>query len=90
MKMFSFLNHLQNESDFETKVNCFRNETVFIYKSFEIWIFYFFVKNVRKKKILGWHALDHHKLAHSVQNKFQNVACDSSVDAKKKYLGLLE
>jgi len=26
------MNHLQSESVFETKVNCFQNETVFIYK----------------------------------------------------------
>jgi len=27
---------LQSESVFETKVNCFQNETVFIYTSFKI------------------------------------------------------
>jgi len=36
MKTFSFINHLQSENVFKTKVNCFQNETVFIYKSFEI------------------------------------------------------
>jgi len=47
MKTFSFQTHFQNgnafiyksfakQRVFETEVNCFQNETVFIYESFEI------------------------------------------------------
>jgi len=54
-KTFSFINHLQSENVFETKVNCFQNETVLIYKSFEIWQIFciFLLKMPERRKFKG-------------------------------------
>jgi len=54
VKTFSFINHLQSENVFETKVNCFQNEAVFIYKSFEIlkmFVFFLLLKKCQKEEI---------------------------------------